>query len=31
MNKENNLSAPQVDTLIYRTEKLYEITDEKTE
>jgi hypothetical protein len=31
MSKENDLSAPQVDALIYRTEKLYEITDEKTE
>jgi hypothetical protein len=34
MNKENQLakqlSAPQVDTLIFRAEKLYEITDDRT-
>ena len=30
MDNEKQLSAPQVDTLIYRAEKLYEISDEKT-
>ena len=34
MNKENQfakqLSAPKVDTLIFRAEKLYEITDDRT-
>lgn len=30
MDNEKQLSAPQVDTLIYRAEKLYEIIDAKT-
>ena len=30
MDKEKQLPAPQVDTLIYRAEKLYEISDEGT-
>lgn len=30
MDEEKQLPAPQVDTLIYRAEKLYKISDEKT-